>query len=88
MITLTGFNDQAKTPDEWRAYIEKLKKEKEVWLAKYHAEGLSKRERLRCFGRVDLIGEHILRAEDVLKFALDRGLQTATERERFEIPRL
>ena len=82
MITLTGFDDNAKTPDEWRAYIDRLKNEQEIWLAKFRTEGLSKSDRIKCFSRADLIGDHIMRAEGVLKFALDHGLETATERER------
>lgn len=87
MITLTGFDDTPKTPDEWRAYIDKLKKEKETWLAKYRTEGLNKRDRQICYGRIDLIGEHILRAEDVLQFALEHCLRVATERDRSRVPR-
>ena len=71
-MTLSGFDDSPKSPQQWRAYIARLERARDVALKTFRlSETRSRSDRMKAFSRYDLICEHIERAtyelETVLK---------------------
>lgn len=68
MTTLTGFEDHHRTPDEWRAYIDRLQAELDELVRDYQAVKAVRRptsyERLRFLSRYGVLGERIDRARE------------------------